>query len=495
MPTDTLPVRVTGSAPHAGATPRPRKLSRLYRWIAFAVFCGMQVALIVGRHTAPFLDEGTYITAGLRTLEGHGFSDGYLTWFAGSLVWPILAAVGYEAGGLGLVGTRLIAFVCVLTGVAAAMQSVADLYGERAALLSTLVLLPWGPLLALAHLGVYDTLAVTGVGLSLFAVVRSARRDHRGWIVAAALALLLAIVAKYPAAVFAVALAGLIVVLRGRSARIDVAIFIAVMLVGLQLVFLPQRSQLAVFLEWRVSNDPDFGVTASGVAFTLAWLLAVPMTLALLGSLTLPRRLVAIPLLLGALLLPAWHVVAANSVGASKHAVFSALLVAPLVGHGLNRIARGPAGVVVTVVVLGGAAVTGLTQMQLIDRQWADARPAADFLMRHVDSDDRVLLPVAWQYMPALYADGHLSSPWQVYDAYRVEHGQLDRPVCAIDWFVDEQRGNLWPRSLLVQIEACNSFQPVHRSVSTVTNLGTDLRFHSYDVVTTVWRNTADERS
>lgn len=466
----------------------------MWRCAAFSAFCGLQITIILGRHTAPFLDEGTYITAGLRTLEGHGLSDGYLTWFAGSLVWPILSALGYLAADLDLTGTRLIALLCVVTGIAAGMQAIADLYGERAALLSTVVLLSWGPVLVLAHLGVYDTLALTGVGVALFAVVRAARRDHRGWIVVAGIAVLLAIIAKYPAAVFAPALAGLLVVLRRRLARIDLVIFTAVVLVGLQLAFLPLRSQVAAFLAWRVGNDPDFGVTTSTVVFTLGWLLAVPLVLALLGALTVPHPIVSVPLLLGAIVLPAWHVVAGNSVGASKHAVFSALLVAPLIGAGLGRIAQRPAGVVVTVIVVAGAAVAGVTQMQLLDSQWPDVRPAADYLTAHVDRDDRILVPGAWRYTVGLYGRGELSSPWHTYDVYRAEHGQIDRPVCSFDWFVEEERGYRWPRRLLVAVEACNSFEPVHRSSSTVTNLGNDLRLHSYNVVTTVYRNTADER-
>ncbi|NIV38315.1 MAG: hypothetical protein GWN58_55520, partial [Anaerolineae bacterium] len=39
-------------------------------------------------YNGPFFDEGIYATAGQRTLEGHGYTDGYLRWFYGTLLWP-----------------------------------------------------------------------------------------------------------------------------------------------------------------------------------------------------------------------------------------------------------------------------------------------------------------------------------------------------------------------------------------------------------------------
>ncbi|MFL7790547.1 MAG: hypothetical protein AB8I69_00280, partial [Anaerolineae bacterium] len=64
-------------------------------------------------YNGPFFDEGIYITSGVRTLEGYGLSDLYLTWFGGSLLWPILAGIGYRIGGL--IGARVVALL-VTTG-------------------------------------------------------------------------------------------------------------------------------------------------------------------------------------------------------------------------------------------------------------------------------------------------------------------------------------------------------------------------------------------
>ncbi len=61
----------------------------------------------------PFMDEGIYVAAGLRTLQGHGISDNYMSWFSGSLMWPVIAALGWKA--FGLAGARAAAAVCVTT--------------------------------------------------------------------------------------------------------------------------------------------------------------------------------------------------------------------------------------------------------------------------------------------------------------------------------------------------------------------------------------------
>lgn len=457
------------------------------------VFIGFQTAVIVASVTGPFLDEGIYVTAGLRTLDGFGLADGYLTWFAGSLLWPVLTASAYQIGGL--VGSRMCALLFVTIGLAAALQATAELYGRRVALMSALVLLSWGPALALAHLAVYDTLAVAGVGVALLGVIRLHRRDHRGWIVVTAASLAVAFVAKYPALLCAAPLCAVVVATRRRRAVIDLVVLGVVLAALAQMFFLPLREELSAFVLWRIDNDAAFGVTLPMVAVELGLLLAVPAVAALAGAWIVPREGVAVALLSGMAVFPLWHLAAGNIVGASKHVVFGVILCAPLLGVALARMTAGPARTPLVIAIMALLVPVGITQMSLLDHRWPDTRPAAGYLSRNVKPGDTILTSNAWTYTAPLYAQGVLRSPWDVYDVYRERHGQIAGSVCDFDWFVDEHSGYGWPERVRTAVEACNSYEPVLRSTTPVTDLNQDLWFHTFDVVTTVWRNTTAERS
>ncbi|CAN5908077.1 hypothetical protein BH23ACT10_BH23ACT10_32370 [soil metagenome] len=461
--------------------------------VALGVFIGFQLVVINAGGTGPFLDEGIYITAGLRTFDGFGLADGYLTWFAGSLAWPVVTASAYRIGGLA--ASRACALLFVAVGLTTALQATAELHGRRVALMSALVLLSWGPALALAHLAVYDTLAIAGVGVALLGVVRLQQRDHRGWIVLAATSLAIAVVAKYPALLCAGPLAALVIATRRRRALIDLVVFTIVLAALAQMFFLPLREELSAFLTWRLDNDPTFGVTMPMVAAELTWLMAIPLPFALAGARIVPARRTAIALLSGLAVFPMWHLWAGNIVGASKHMVFGAVLAAPLIGVPLARMSTRRSRMPLVAVIAVVLAVGGIAQMRLLDRRWPDTRPAADYLAEHVDHGDTILTSNAWTYTAPLYSAGVLGSPWDVYDVYRERHGQIDGSVCGFDWFVDEHSGYGWPERVRTAVEACNSYEPVLRSTTPVTDLNHDLRFHTFAVVTTVWRNTTAERS
>ena len=67
---------------------------RWWRWLTWLIVgLVFLFGLLTLNYNGPFFDEAIYITAGQRTLEGFGYSDGYITWFAGSLLWPALAGL------------------------------------------------------------------------------------------------------------------------------------------------------------------------------------------------------------------------------------------------------------------------------------------------------------------------------------------------------------------------------------------------------------------
>ena len=118
-----------------------REWYRRATWIALAL-C-LVLCLVTLDYNGPFFDEGIYVTAGIRTLEGTAYEDNFLSWFGGSLVWPILAGLGFQAGGL--IGTRAVAVVLTVGGLAAFARAVRNLFGEKVAFWATLALALNGP--------------------------------------------------------------------------------------------------------------------------------------------------------------------------------------------------------------------------------------------------------------------------------------------------------------------------------------------------------------
>lgn len=462
--------------------------------VLFAFVCA-QVLIIHADRTGPFLDESIYALAGIRTIEGHGLADSYLTWFAGSLLWPVGSGVAYVVAGLA--GTRLLATLCVAGALLASWRAARTLVGEAAAFWALVALALSGPVLHLAHLAVYDALALTGTASAFWALARSGRTDGRRWLVVAALAFVVAVAAKYPIALCVLPLTGVLLATRRRSVRTDLFILVNLSVGALLIYVLPLRDELARFLAWRVATNPSFGVTPAMVRVSLVFEALPVALLAIVGwFVARNRRTLATVLLGGVFIWPAYHLFTNNSVSAEKHVVFGFLFGAPLLGLALAApwAVRGPWRFVAragAVVALAAFALVGIWQANVLDRGWADSRPAAAYLAAHVAPGERVLANDAAPYQVALYTAGDLVSPWDVYDGARIQQGQFNGSLCDADWFVDEGDGAIWPDDIRRQVEACGTFAPVYTTSGPVTALGRDLRFVTYPVTITVWLNLA----
>ena len=527
--TQTLPAFARDiSWPDVRWTDLPGDLLRWFRWLGAHVRSGaaalatpvsaawgvtslmalFQVIYILSAPTGPFIDEGIYVTAGLRTLQGLGVSDNYLTWFAGSLLWPVLAALAYLAGGL--IGVRLLALLCTTLAVCATIQATRNLFGDRAALWTALALAVNGPLLALAHFGVYDQLSLLGLGVSFWAATELVRRDDRLWLVLAALAGAFAVLGKYPMILSLAPILALIWLLRGAKRRTDLLLFGYILAAVLIIYYLPLRDKLSQFPAWRVENSPSFGATPLTVAFSLAVYSAIPIALTVIGWLAAwplrKRRLATI--LLGALFLwPGYHMLTQNSVGDTKHIVAGFIFAYPLIGLGLAHLWswRGPMqlrlrlgvsprwGRTAAMIIFACVALAGLLQSANLDRSWPDYRPVNAYLAAHVHAGDQLLVSSAWPVTMDLYARGDLTSPWEVYDEYRVQHSTQPLDLCRFDWFVDESPGYGWSDATRAQIEACGTFRQVYQTTTIVTNIGSQSDFVTYPVQITVWRNVLTE--
>ena len=474
----------------------PHVVSRRLTWLVLALFAAVEIWLIISAHNGPFTDEAIYATAGIRTLYGFGMNDGYLTWFAGSLLWPVFSALGYTAGGLA--GSRLVALICVLIAGTGSVQGARNLFGDRAALWCALALVCNGPFLALAHLAVYDVLALAGVGVSFWGITALSRHNHRGWLLVAAIAFGVTILAEYPIVLCGIPLACLLFALRGKRAWLDLGMFGFIFLALLLAYFLPLRTPLTQFFLWRVQNNSSFGVTPAMLRFSLLYYAGVPIVLAIPGVLLAPgQRWVALSLVGALFLWPVYHEVTANSVSSTKHIVFGFLFGYPLIGLVLanlwsrrNRlwhftwVRRGS-----VVVVLAALVFFGATQMAQLDRGWADTRPATNYLVHHMQPGQDVLSSDSWPYQLALYTNARIASPWDVYDAYDVEHSAHPLDLCRFNWFVDEQNGTAWPTSLRQSVMDCGTFHLVYQTSSTVTNISRNLTFVSYPVTISIWSN------
>ncbi|MBC8254151.1 MAG: glycosyltransferase family 39 protein [Ardenticatenia bacterium] len=451
---------------------------------AWFLFC-----LATLNYNGPFFDEGIYITAGQRTFEGHGYADGYLTWFAGSLLWPVLAAVGYNLGGL--VGTRLVASIMATVALIAVVRAARNLFGQKAAFWTALALALNGPMLALARLGVYDLPALAGIGVSFWAVTQLARKDNRVWLVVAAVAYTLAVFSKYPMGLMLLPLLAVLLLLRKEKTIMDVGMFGFISL-GIALAFyLPGRAQLSQIAETLAPNI-TFGATPSMVWFTALYLSVVPLLLALGGwYVAKDKRPLATVLLLSLMIWSGFHIYSGYLLGMPKHLVFGFLFAYPLAGLALATMwERGqPKGAVVAIVL--ALAAVGFVQLGQLDRAWPDVRVAAGYLVEEVEPGERLLINESWPYTMYLYTQGRIVSPFAVSDVYTDLLSPVDR--CEYDWFVESDFHPKWPQSVGALMAGCGTFQQEFSTTSMVIGLNSALRFVTYPVETRIWRNTSDE--
>jgi hypothetical protein len=136
-----------------------------------------------------------------------------------------------------------------------------------------------------------------------------------------------------------------------------------------------------------------------------------------------------------------------------------------------------------------GLFALGAVQVERFDRAWPDARPAAAYLLAQVEPGQKLLINESWPYISYLYGAGRLETPWDVFDVYRITHGQSEIDLCEYDWFVDSQGTYQWPGWIAFEVHRCGVFEPVWKNESTVVGMGRDLDYIRYQVKVVVWRN------
>ena len=454
------------------------------------VFC-----LLTLNYNGAFFDEGIYITAGQRTWEGHGLTDGYLGWFAGSLLWPVLAGIGARVGGLP--GARALAVAMAAIAFVALVLASRNIFGERAAFWTAVAFAFSAPLLALSRLAVYDSTALAGIGVSFWAITELERRDHRLWLVVAAVAFSWALFAKYPTGLMLLPVMGVLLVLRREKSITDLFVFGFVSGAIALALFLPVREQVASFISYRLVNSPASDATQQIIAADLAWLSVMPLLLAAGGWWAAKgKRGLASVLILSLAIWPAYHLVLRDPVSRSKHVVLGFMFAYPLVGLALSTLwGRAERWIVFRRVAASTLTVGLITlcavQLARFNHEWPDARPAARYLLGEVQPGQKLLINESWPYTMYLYTTGRIDSPWDVFDVYRITHGESEIGLCEYDWFVDSQWAYQWPGYIVFQVQQCGSFEPVFTTTTSSEGMGPDLRYVQSPVKVVVWKNTA----
>jgi hypothetical protein len=456
-------------------------------YLLFLIFAVIQTVIILHQGTGPFFDEAIYITAGLRTLQGKGLDDGYLVWFAGSLLWPFFAGLGYLLKGL--VGVRFMAlFFAFLTFIASYLTT-RNLFGEKAACFTLIALLCSGPFMALAHLGVYDSPALACTAISFWAITQL-KHDHRIWLCVSAIAFALAIIAKYPIVLMLLPLLALIRQQRKAQSTVDICLFLFLFTATFLTFFLSCQYEVGDWLFWSIANKPTFGATRESIAFVQLSFGLLPLLFAFAGFL-LPRgkKALKLILLLAGFIWPLYHILTGNPVSDNKHVVFGFLFIYPLIGLFFaflwEKNIFGKLLVSLSILVL---IVFGFSQLTRLDAAWPDVRTPANYLMQHVQPGDKLLINDSWSYTMYLYGNKNITSPWDVFDNYRIQDHESKMDLCHYQWFVDEEGSYAWSQQVLAKMQTCAHFVRVFQYSSPVVGLGNNNQYVRYTVKTTIWK-------
>ena len=125
------------------------------------LFAVLQAVHILQQFNSPSAIEARAALAGLRTLDGYGWSDGYLRVLPGSLLWPVLSGGAFDLWGTP--GPRLIALLLVVAGFLALLSATHRLFGVNAACFTAGALALSAPFWVVGHLGSMEAPALAAV--------------------------------------------------------------------------------------------------------------------------------------------------------------------------------------------------------------------------------------------------------------------------------------------------------------------------------------------
>ena len=413
-------------------------------------FLACQCVAIACSVNGPFLDEAVNATVGLQLLRGR---PGDFGWLGGSVyAYPVLVGAAYAAGGLA--GARLVTALLYTLALWLFSRFSSRLVGPTASLFATGLLAVNGIWFSIAHLAVYDALAMAALCGAAWAAVEMARTQRLRWALAAGLWSALAVIAKYPTVIALLPVAGLAFTASRRRPSLQL---IAASL-GIATIAVTAYMLLAHgFLIPRVALTQAVGEPSifdqSTLAYQAAYTLALPLALAIPGALRVFRKRPALVIVLvaGSLIWPILHVVMERYQSLSKDSAFGFIELYPLAGVSVSELWRERRRVVAG--VLGVAISWGFAQCYWQDRSWGDIRPVVAFIVPELQPTDRVALEHGWAFSMYAVLAGRLPSPAAVIDRYRYEHGE---DVCDAQWIIGTRHSPLDTSDPLVRAaESC----------------------------------------
>jgi 4-amino-4-deoxy-L-arabinose transferase-like glycosyltransferase len=431
--------------------------------------------------SGPHFDEGIYVLAGERTLQGYGLSDGYLAWFGGSLAYPVLASLSYSLGGL--MGARLFGVLCIAAATVIVYRLAVNEFGQRSGPWAAFIFASASGTLFTAKLAVYDVAAVPALALAYWLTSKASKEDNRIYFLLAGLACGFGFLFKYVVIFFIPSIVGFILASRRRWAFGDVALFsIGPGIMGAGLVALAP-DQL-----YRMLTVEDFGANTAGLNL-MAWYLGynwgVYLVLALIGALVSKSRNIAIALLVGVFVMPIAHVAQMNVLSIMKHAMWGLIAGAPLIGSLMARLWSGYlARLVVGLVVVVVSALT-IYYLPKLEQSYPDIRDTAQFVRGQMQSGDRVIANHSWAYRLEIH--DFLNTPWDLADEYMVSN-DLIGDLGQYKWFINEHDVFAFDPQFVRRIRDEASWELVYTNTVYNMPLQETGYFFKHPIVTEVWR-------
>jgi hypothetical protein len=470
-----LKTSAAGAVRPAGLDALDIGLPRIQAAIA-GIFFLSQIAWITRDLHGLSSSESQMGAIGLRTLDGLGLSDRYLESLAGSHLWPVIAAAGYQAGGG--VGARLMALLLTSAALLLLYSATRNLFGERAAIWTLAAFAASAPFAITGHQALMEPLAIAALSGGLWASTRLAADDHRKWIAVIAVLMVVATMAQYRAGLALIPISLVIGVLRGRRSRIDLVVLWAIVALGLIVYFDVFTDQLAKLSLRALLFDPYEGAAPFASTQTKVLLIAlwgiVPLVAGCLAwwRLQAQRRLIG-ALLCGPLLWTAALLAFADFDDSLVYPDLSLglIFVLPVAGLFLASISQTRWNLAGIAAVLGVLALAGAIQTSTYAQSWVDYGPINETLARDAQPGELVMANDPWPVRLALYESGNIERLSDVVEEETLLGGDVIYDFCEFTWIVSESLIQPWSSFVRPSVESCGEIETVYSNREIIRSL------------------------